>query len=91
MATKTRNISLSAELDASIQQRVSSGLYGNVSDVIRAGLRALAREELASNLRRFEEIMAALPEGDPITPAEEQRVERQIKELRTGTPRKARR
>ena len=82
MATKTMNISLTAELKAGIDSRVKSGQYGNASDVIRAGLRALAREELGASLKQFEEIMAKLPDGPPITPEIEQDVERRVKASR---------
>jgi len=47
MATKTMNISLPGELKSFIDARVRSGFYGNASDVIRAGLRALTREEMS--------------------------------------------
>ena len=50
------NISLTPELKAGIDSRVKSGQYGNASDVIRAGLRALAREELGASLKLFEDI-----------------------------------
>lgn len=75
---KTRNISLPSELDIQIEQRVRSGRYGNASDVVRAGLRALLREEMAGSYRQFQDIMAALPR-DPITPEIEQDIERQVK------------
>jgi antitoxin ParD1/3/4 len=90
MATKTMNISLTLELKASIESRVRSGLYGNASDVIRAGLRALAREEMGASLKRFEEIMAALPDGPPITPEIEQDIERSLKAARHAGQQKAR-
>lgn len=78
MATKTINISLPAELEASIEAKVRSGLYDDASDVVRAGLRALTREELGASLKQFEEIMAALPQ-DPITTNIEQEVERGVR------------
>src|SRR5450759_1120163 len=71
---KTRNISLPSELDALVGDRVRSGLYGDASEVVRAGLRALAREEIGVSLRRFDEIMAALPDGPPLAPEIEQDV-----------------
>lgn len=81
MKTKTRNISLPPELDAFIQNRVRSGQYGNASDVIRAGLRSLARDEMVANYAEFQKIMAELPQ-DPITPEIEQRVVERVKALR---------
>ena len=81
MPTETMNISLPSELKASIENRVRSGQYGNASDVIRAGLRALAREELGPSLARFEQIMSALPD-EPITRDIEQEIERELRQLR---------
>ena len=81
MKTRTRNISLPEEMDAGIQNRVRSGQYGNASDVVRAGLRALCREEMAARYERFQKVMASLPQ-DPITPEIEQRIVEQVKKLR---------
>ncbi|HEV2211677.1 MAG TPA: type II toxin-antitoxin system ParD family antitoxin [Verrucomicrobiae bacterium] len=81
MATPTMNVSLTPELKAFIERRVRSGLYGNGSDVVRAGLRALVREETAQHYKRFQQILASLPQ-DPITPTIEQDIERRIKRAR---------
>jgi len=81
MAAQTMNISLTPELKSAIGRRVRSGLYGNASDVIRAGLRALSREESRDNLKEFEQIMAALPQ-DPVTPEVEETLERAIRTAR---------
>ena len=78
MATKTMNISLTSELKASIDQRLRSGLYGNASDVIRAGLRALSREEMAAAYQEWRKIAASLPR-EPVTPQIESRIERAIR------------
>ncbi len=83
MKTKTRNISLTAEMDREIEKRVLSGRYGNASDVVRAGLRALLREEMADAYHQFRDIMAALPR-EPITPEIEQDIERLVKAGRTA-------
>jgi antitoxin ParD1/3/4 len=88
MATRTRNISLPPALDAFVEQKVKGGHYGNASNVVQAGLRALAREELGENVKRFNEIMAALPQ-DPITPEIEQEIERDIRAARSAERRKA--
>ncbi|MGO8765992.1 MAG: type II toxin-antitoxin system ParD family antitoxin [Limisphaerales bacterium] len=87
MATKTMNISLTPELREAVEHRVHSGLYGNASDVVRAGLRALAREEMAADLKRFDEIMAQLPQ-DPITPEIERRIEQSLRRSRAAGGRK---
>lgn len=89
MAARPTNISLTPELKAFIENRVRSGLYGNSSDVIRAGLRALVREELGPSLRQFEKIMAGLPQ-EPITPEIEQEIERGIRTARAAEKRKGR-
>lgn len=88
MAVKTINISLPGELKSFVEERVRSGLYGNASDVIRAGLRALTREEMGASVRHFDEIMAALPQK-PITPDMEQDIERDIHAGRAADRRKA--
>ena len=76
--TKTRHVSLPVGLDGEIEKRVRSGRYGNASDVVRAGLRALLREEMADAYQQFRDIMATLPR-DPITPEIEHDVERLVK------------
>jgi antitoxin ParD1/3/4 len=44
---KTRNVSLTPELEHSLEERVASGRYRSASEVVRAGLRLLEREERA--------------------------------------------
>jgi putative addiction module CopG family antidote len=41
----TRNVNLTTELDGFITSRVQSGRYENASEVVRAALRILEREE----------------------------------------------
>lgn len=41
----TRNVNLTPELDRFVHARIKSGRYENASEVIRAGLRTLEREE----------------------------------------------
>ena len=59
----TRNVSLTKELDKFVNSRIKSGRYESASEVVRAALRTLEREE-----REFEEKLAALrkaiDEGD---------------------------
>jgi len=83
MATKRLSVSLTRELQGSIERRVRSGLYGDASDVVRAGLRALAREEMAASYNEWRKISDKLPQ-EPITPRIEQRVERAIRAERTA-------
>ncbi|HXE07685.1 MAG TPA: type II toxin-antitoxin system ParD family antitoxin [Acidobacteriaceae bacterium] len=51
----TRNVNLTPELDRFITVTVKTGRFENASEVVRAGLRALKREE-----REYEEKLAAL-------------------------------
>ena len=59
----TRNVNLTDELDRFVATKVKSGRYENASEVVRAGLRTLEREE-----RQYEAKLAALrtaiDEGD---------------------------
>ena len=59
----TRNISLTPELDSFIAAKIQNGRYENASEVVRAALRTLEREE-----QRYEAKLAALrnaiDEGD---------------------------
>lgn len=66
-AVPTRNVSLTPELDRFVASRVRKGAYENASEVVRAGLRSLEREE-----REFEAklraLRAAIDEGDASGP-----------------------
>ncbi len=59
----TRNVNLTNELDHFVAKKIKSGRYENASEVVRAGLRTLEREE-----RQYEAKLAALrraiEEGD---------------------------
>jgi len=59
----TRNVNLTDELDHFVLAKVESGRYENASEVVRAALRTLEREE-----QRYEAKLAALraaiDEGD---------------------------
>ncbi len=59
----TRNISLTPETDEYVSQRISAGVYANASEVVRAGLRALQKQEevYSAKVARLEE---ALDAGD---------------------------
>jgi antitoxin ParD1/3/4 len=60
---RTRNVNLTDELDRFVLERVESGRYEDASEVVRAALRTLEREE-----RQFEAkidaLRAAIDEGD---------------------------
>jgi antitoxin ParD1/3/4 len=51
----TRNVSLTKELERFVTTKVESGRFENASEVVRAGLRALEREE-----QEYEAKLAAL-------------------------------
>jgi antitoxin ParD1/3/4 len=59
----TRNVNLTVELDRFVASKIEAGRYENASEVVRAALRTLDREE-----REFEVKLAALrtaiDEGD---------------------------
>jgi antitoxin ParD1/3/4 len=51
----TRNVNLTDKLDRFVATKVKSGRYENASEVVRAGLRTLEREE-----RHYDAKLAAL-------------------------------
>ena len=59
----TRNVSLTDELDGFLQARVDSGRYEDASEVVRAALRTLEREERAFEAK-LEALQRAIDEGD---------------------------
>lgn len=54
-----KTISLTAKDDAFIAEQLEAGEYGNVSEVVRAGLRLLEREQL-----KVAALKQAIAEGD---------------------------
>jgi antitoxin ParD1/3/4 len=48
-----------------IDQMIKSGRYNNRSEVIRAGLRSLEEQELAKNVRQFDQIFTGGRSGNP--------------------------
>jgi antitoxin ParD1/3/4 len=59
----TRNVNLTEELDSFVLARVESGRFENASEVVRAALRTLEREERAFEAK-LEVLRAAIDEGD---------------------------
>lgn len=59
----TRNVNLTAELDRFIAKKVKAGRYENASEVVRAGLRHLEREEQQYEAK-LAALRAAIDEGD---------------------------
>ncbi len=59
----TRNVNLTDELDHFVLAQVESGRYENASEVVRAALRSLDREERAYEAK-LERLRAAIDAGD---------------------------
>ena len=59
----TRNVNLTQELDTFVAAKVESGRYENASEVVRAGLRSLEREEREYEVK-LAALRAAIAEGE---------------------------
>ncbi len=59
----TRNVSLTVELDRFVSMRIKSGRYENASEVVRAALRTLEREEQEQRAK-LKALRTAIDEGD---------------------------
>ncbi|MGA3032139.1 MAG: type II toxin-antitoxin system ParD family antitoxin [Terracidiphilus sp.] len=59
----TRNVNLTPELDSFVLDKVESGRFENASEVVRAALRTLEREERLYE-KKLEAVRAAIDEGD---------------------------
>ena len=59
----TRNVNLTDELDRFVLEKVQSGRYENASEVVRAALRTLGREEELYEAKLVA-LRAAIDEGD---------------------------
>ena len=59
----TRNVNLTEELDRFVLSKVESGRYENASEVVRAALRTLEREEQEYEAK-LAGLRAAIDEGD---------------------------
>ena len=65
----TRNVNLTDELDHFVLAKVESGRYENASEVVRAALRTLEREEQQYEAK-LDALRAAIDEGDASGTAE---------------------
>lgn len=88
MAAKSMTVSLTPELHAAVDRRVRSGRYGDATDVVRAGLRALEREEQGDVWHEWQQARARLPR-DPLTVEVEQAIERRVRTARRAERRKS--
>ena len=59
----TRNVNLTDELDRFVAKKVKTGRYENASEVVRAGLRTLEREE-QEHEAKLAALRAAIDEGE---------------------------
>ena len=59
----TRNVNLTVELDRYVAKKIKTGRYENASEVVRAGLRTLEREEQQYEAK-LAALRAAIDEGD---------------------------
>jgi antitoxin ParD1/3/4 len=59
----TRNVNLTPALESFVRAKLESGRYENASEVVRAGLRALERDEQQYEAK-LTALRAAVDEGD---------------------------
>jgi antitoxin ParD1/3/4 len=59
----TRNVNLTQELDSFVLTRVESGRFENASEVVRAALRTMEREERLYEAK-LQALRTAIDEGD---------------------------
>ena len=71
----TRNVNLTDELDRFVLSKVESGNYENASEVVRAALRSLDREE-RTHEAKLSALRAAIDDGDASCIAEGDVVQR---------------
>jgi antitoxin ParD1/3/4 len=58
----SRNVNLTPELDSFVSELMANGRYQNASDVVRAALRALEREE-REETAKIEALRVAIDQG----------------------------
>ena len=83
----TRNVNLTHELDRFVLQKVKSGRYENASEVVRAALRTLEREE-QRHQAMLSALRSAIDEGDASGIAQGDVFMRVRKTLKLRTPRR---
>ncbi len=83
----TRNVNLTDELDRFVLKKVKTGRYENASEVVRAALRTLEREEQEYEAK-LTALRAAIDEGDASGVAEGDVFARVRKTLKLPTARR---
>jgi antitoxin ParD1/3/4 len=83
MTMPTRNVNLTPELDNFITAKIETGRYENASEVVRAALRTLEREEKEYDAKHAA-LLRAIDEGDASGIAEGDVFERIRKSRRTN-------
>ena len=83
----TRNVNLTDELDHFVLKKVKSGRFENASEVVRAALRTLEREDQQYEAK-LAALRAAIDEGDASGIAEGNAFERVRKTLKLPKPRR---
>jgi antitoxin ParD1/3/4 len=83
----TRNVNLTDELDRFVLKKVKSGRYENASEVVRAALRTLEREDQEYEAK-LTALRAAIDEGDASGVAEGDVFSRVRKTLKLQTTRR---
>jgi antitoxin ParD1/3/4 len=81
----TRNVNLTEELDHFVATKIKSGRYENASEVVRAGLRTLEREE-QEHQAKLAALRKAIDEGDASGVARADVFGRVRKALKLPTP-----
>ena len=82
----TRNVNLTEELDRFVLKKVKTGRYENASEVVRAALRTLEREEQEYEAK-LAVLRAAIDEGDASGIAEDGVFERVLETLKLSKTR----
>ena len=77
----TRNVNLTEELDRFVAKKVKTGRYENASEVVRAALRSLEREEQEYEAK-LAVLRTAIDEGDASGIAEDGVFERVLEALK---------
>jgi len=83
----TRNVNLTEELDRFVLKKVKTGRYENASEVVRAALRTLEREEQEYEAKLVV-LRAAIDEGDASGIAEDGVFERVLETLKVPKTRR---